>query len=113
MVNVSVSGPDVVTRRAVRVEPVASMRSHPVVAPPGELVPEHAAHMAGHPVISRGLPVQRHDDRADMDHVSRGVDVVRAGVERDRRVRRHGRVIVAREGIKVDRQVCERHVIGS
>ena len=55
MVNVSVSGPDVVTRRAVRVEPVASIRIHPVVEPPGELVPEHAAHMAGHPVISLGL----------------------------------------------------------
>ena len=32
-----------------------------MVEPPGELVPEHADHMAGHPVISRGLPVQRHD----------------------------------------------------
>ena len=38
MVNVSVSGPDVVTRRAVRVEPVASILSQPVVEPPGELV---------------------------------------------------------------------------
>ena len=43
IVHASVSGPDVATSRPVRVESVASMRSQPVVAPPGELVPEQDA----------------------------------------------------------------------